>query len=180
MREMTINPQVSVYRCSAVCQQMPDCSIFTYDTTTNDCHVAPGLTEIIILVASPASRITYFSWIVDGYIYNVTETTGTWTDGKVACEMMGGKMTVLPTTSFGVVIHYLYDLVYLGISRPVGSTDKNTWYDVDGNVITQYTKWGLNQPNNYGGAQYIVRIYQGFLDDNSDTTPLRSLCAMRL
>lgn len=162
-----------------MCVQMPDCSVFTYDSTTSDCHVAPELTEIITLVAAPASRITYFPWIVNGFIYNVTATTGTWNDGKAACEAMGGKMAVVPTTSFGVVLHHLYSLVYLGMRRPVGSTDTSTWYDSDGNVITQFTRWGVGQPNNYGGNQYIARIYQGFVDDNVDTNLQKSLCAFR-
>lgn len=161
-----------------MCHSLADCSLFTYDDAAKECHVIPELIEIITLIPAPASRITYFAWVIDGYIYRVTQTAGTWNDGKVACENLGGKMAVTPGTSFGVVIHHLHDIVYLGIWRPVGSMDVNTWYDIDGNVITKFSRWGTGQPNNYGGAQYIARIYQGFLDDNSDTNAFKSLCAI--
>ena len=103
----------------------------------------------------PAYKTNY-----NGHEYWYFENRVDWQTAKKICELKGGYLAIPNDTNENAMIisglkNTSNELVWIGITD---IENEGVWKDVKGNII-QYTNWSYPQPDNYGGREDYVHMY---------------------
>lgn len=108
----------------------------------------------------------------------VTQTKADWNQGKLNCDLLGGKMGVPFSTNHAYVLHHVFDadILYIGIRR---RTLSSPWLDMDDHEIIPHLDWYDGEPNSLSG-QFYLASWEGLLSDLSDSDSYQALCEIKI
>jgi len=121
------------------------------------------LSIVIGLTVSANADSNVMQNLGNGHFYQRIDTHMWWDDAKIYCEDRGGYLATLSSQNEDQFVYN--NLVINSISHAcwLGGTDEvveGTWQWITGETWN-YTHWYSGEPNNCGGAEDYLWIYQG-------------------
>lgn len=176
-----LNPAVymtspSVINSCSLCLDNPDCSSFLYNTKTQQMQTlasigtpigtADGDWQYYILKKEP--RVCEGGWEkFEESCYLFSLFSGTWDSGKTFCEGEGGHLVEISSLAED---NFIRDYVrnrgltaYETRDSWIGGTDvdvENTFVWTGSGQTFTYINWGPGNPDNSGGNQHCVILFQ--------------------
>ena len=138
---------------------------YVFDQGTIYWNDAPGNTTLTFICeydnAIDISKYTpVYKENYNGHEYWYFENRVDWQTAKKICELKGGYLAIPNDADENAMIisglkNTSNELVWIGITD---IENEDVWKDAKGNII-QYTNWSYPQPDNYGGREDYVHMY---------------------
>ncbi|KAG7159558.1 putative C-type lectin fold-like, partial [Homarus americanus] len=147
--------------CAMKCYQETRCWVYTWDTVSRECQHMNEISSVIKIKSAAVSLYTYYVAGTDNYLMYLTPLSYTWSQGKVKCEVLGGRMALPSDTSYTLVLHHVFQdtVFFIGMWR--AKDNMNVWYDLRGEVIVSHPLWVPGQPDNFVGDEFVVAAVNG-------------------
>ncbi|KAK7014820.1 hypothetical protein SK128_026004 [Halocaridina rubra] len=163
--------------CTAICQSIPGCWLFTWDTATVECSIPTTLQSVITTATASPTLQSYYVSSINGKTINKSLMQGSWHQVKTSCELLQGSLYLPPDSSYSFVLHHVFGIgkFWTGMYRE--ASVESLWYSMDGHFVSQRPDWMPGQPNNHMGSQYYTMVVDGYLYDmHYDADTIYGLC----
>ncbi|XP_052692315.1 perlucin-like [Crassostrea angulata] len=158
----------SIIRCTGLCCQV-DCGCFGFSSMVNKCRVHAFCRLESTLVDDAGWEYYRTSWIdFMNSQYWVGKDLVTWHGAEVICRNIGANLAEIESPEEDNFIHSLVS--HLKEDIWLGATDiaeEGTWLSAEKNTTLTYVNWYPGQPNNYGGNQNCLCLYEPYPYDHA-------------
>ncbi len=118
--------------------------------------------------------------LYNGHEYRGFTTKVSWTAAKAACETLGGHLVTITSVEESSFVHNLAgsNYVWIGLSDVIEEGNWDQWITGESCVRgVDYTNWGTNQPDNYGGIEHYGHMRtDGTWNDLPATSSIYYIC----
>lgn len=154
---------MNVLSCASRCITS-GCWLLTWDVATRNCSLLNPLTALPGIEAGPPTLRTYFCSTINNTRVKVFPEKIIWTACRAKCENVGGRMFYPPDYTYGAVLTVISGVYAFHVGMYRFPNDTQTWYNMDGPVITSL-RWLSGEPSNTLGVEYYIVLFYGELAD---------------